>query len=1135
MENGHPGLTSIETINGSPSMNAFAPDGSDGRFTDVVIDSIPLSYGQRRIWFFEQMESGNPLHHLAYVVRLDGTLNPSALESALTKIIERHQVLRSRFVSEGGEPVQIVSRRWTFELTREDLSGLERERSEEELTRVAREDAGRFFDLRSDVLLRARLVRFDESEHALVLTLHRIAADEMSMTVLFREMTGFYEAFSGGTSPAISELTAQFAEHAARQHEHLQGETLRRLVDFWRDRMAGVPPVISLPTDHSRPSAASHNGATASAVFPEGLISSLNEFSRGQRTTLFMTLLTAFNVLLHRYTGQNDIVVGSPLPGRSRAGMENLIGPFANTLVLRTNLGGDPTFLELLGRVAEATLASGEHQELPFEKLIEELHPVRDLSYESVCQVSFSMKAPDEQLCLGNVRARVEPVRIATTRMDLAVSTTEDSEGLRVAVEYNPELFDAGTVERLIGHFRILLEGVVSDATKPISLLPLLTPEERTLMLSDWNNTALAYPRNTYIHTLFEEQVARTPDSTALIFNDSELSYAGLNRLADTLAATLRAHGAGPDTFVAICADRSLEMVVGIMAVLKSGAAYVPLDPAFPKDRLAFMLEDTAAPVLLTQRHLSPLFPERTGVIFLDEEIGLVDGQAIAPSGQPADSASRSTAPCSENLAYVLYTSGSTGRPKGVMVSHRNTINFFMGMDQVLGRTPGVWLAMTSISFDISVLELLWTLTRGFKVLIVSDQGGMKSGTGGSRMHGDGMRSLDEQLARYPVTHFQCTPSFARMLVRMPATLAALRPLRYMLVGGEGLPADLARVLDQAIDGDLVNMYGPTETTVWSTTHVVDVDEIRTATVDVGRPVANTEIYILDRNQQLVPIGVPGEIHIGGDGVSRGYLHRPELTAEKFIPNPVSSGGERIYRTGDLARYRADGVIEFIGRIDHQVKVRGYRIELGEIEAVLAQHPDVQQSVLVVRAAENNPDDRRLAAYIVPRAGAVQDATVLRDFLRDKLPAHMVPEFFVFLERLPLTPNGKIDRNALPPPGRALAGESPGSSTFVGMEQSIAAIWEEVLGIKNPGPHESFFDLGGHSLQVVEVQNRLHASLGLDLPVLKLFQYPTIRSLADFISSESKEETFLTKIQERARRRQSALANSRRIHAEVKS
>lgn len=1098
------------------------------RLTETPADTAPLSFGQRRLWLLEQLEPGSPLHHISQVVRLAGSLDAGALEWSLAGIIERHQSLRATFARHSHEPVQATARHWTFRMTRTDLSALAPAEREVELGRLAQEDAACTFDLRNDLLLRARLVRLAENEHALVLVLHHIAADTASMAVLYQELGALYEAFAAGGISLRPDLPIQYTDYVCWQRAHLHGDTLQRLVKFWRDRLAGAPPLLPLPSDRHRPSARSYRGAECSVVFPSELLTKVREFSRAHGKTTFMVLLAGFKTLLHRYTGQDDIVVGSPLVGRDRPDTAHLIGLFSNTVVLRTKFDGDPTVLEVLERVSQTALSAAAHQDLPFDKLIEELQPKRDLSYEAMCQVMFAHEELQASpLKLAGLSTQVETVRTGAIRTDLNVLVVEGPAGLRVSADYSIDLFDEGTVLRLLGHFRTLLEGITEDPSRRISRLPLLTQPEHMRILSEWNNTAAEYPNERYIHQLFEEQVARTPDAPALVFNDRELSYASLNRLADDLAVRLRAAGAGPDTLVAFCAERSLDMVVGLMGILKSGSAYVPLDPGFPAERLAFMLEDSAAPVLVTQRHLQSLFQDKATIICLDDDAVNDDPVDNVVMQKPA-----SVPAGPDNLAYVLYTSGSTGRPKGVMISHRNVVNFFTGMDRVVGGDPGVWLAVTSISFDISVLELFWTLTRGFKVVILADQAGMRSLKkfgGSSWAPAEVTRSLDEQLTRHQVTHLQCTPSFARLLVRMPDTLAALRPLRRMLVGGEGLPADLAEVLSRAINGDLINMYGPTETTVWSTAH--QVVELRASTVEIGRPIANTEIYILDRNREAMPAGVPGELYIGGEGLARGYWRRPELTADRFVEHPFS-GGARLYRTGDLARYRADGVIEFLGRADHQVKIRGHRIELGEIEAVLAQHPGVAEGVVVVRT--DNPEDPRLAAYIVPAPAGAPDAMVLRDFLRDKLPGHMVPELFVFLDRLPLTPNGKIDRNALPPPNRMVAAQAGGVVPMAGLEQTIAGIWKEILGLDHLGPDDNFFDSGGRSLHVVQVKGRLEESLGVELPVIKLFQYPTVRSLADFIGTQSSEEdSFHKKIKERTQRRQNAMANRRQNQGEV--
>ncbi len=1103
------------------------PSGLVGCFADASLAGVPLTYGQRRFWSLAQDSSERTSHHLVLRLRVDGPLDVLSLEWALSSIVSRHEGLRATFAEENGDVVQTVSRHYVFRLARADLGDLDNATRNHELDAITREEATRPFDLGNDLLLRARLVRLGEDRHVILVVVHPIGADTGSLPLFLKELGELYAAFCARGISLLPEPTLQYADHACWQRMHLRGETLRRMTNFWRERLADAPPLLALPTDRPRPAVQSQRAATCATLLPRRAFEQVQAFSRAQRVTPFMTMLAAFKTLLFRYTGHDDIVVGSPLRGRVRPETKELIGVFENTLVLRTRLGGNPTFFELLERVRETTLAAREHQELPFEKLVEELQPAHNPSYAPICQVFFSIAEKPATLSrLGTLPASVELLPSERTTADLSVIAQVEPAGLRLRAEYASDLFDAGTIEQMLGHFATLLETVTTTPERGIGFLPMLTPQGKSLLLSNWNATTVEYPKNTYIHTLFERQAARTPEATALVFNDRELTYAELDRRADAMAARLRARGAGPETVVALCAERSLDMMIGLLGILKAGAAYLPLDPAFPADRLAFMLEDSQATVLVTQSRLRSVFADRVSVVCIDDE--------GADTALNDHSLAKIANPSSEHLAYVLYTSGSTGRPKGVMVSHRNVVNFFTGMDPLVGATPGVWLAVTSISFDISVLELFWTLTRGYKVVILADQAGFKT-AGEQRPAAETIRSIDEQIARHGVTHLQCTPSFARLLTQLPDTLAALRPLRRLLVGGEALPADLAVSLSEAIDGELINMYGPTETTVWSTAHRVKTRDLRAGTVEIGRPIANTQVYILDAHRQPVPTGVYGEVYIGGDGVARGYWNRPELTDERFVRNAFSHDPDaRLYRTGDLARYRADGVIEFLGRADHQVKVRGHRIELGEIEAVLALHSGVRQSVVVVRT--DHTDAGQIVAYVVadPTVGD-QHPDALTDYLRGKLPEHMVPEAFVFMEALPLTPNGKIDRNALPAPVKKTAPAASASSvpadnttSLSDREQVIAGIWKDILGVEAPGANDNFFDLGGRSLQIVQVKNRLHEALGRDLPVTTLFQYPTIRSLADFLGAETAGETadddFLTKIHARTQRRQKAMA-----------
>jgi natural product biosynthesis luciferase-like monooxygenase protein len=1479
-------------------------------------DLPPASSGQRRLWFLDQMESGSPLYNIPYLVRLNGELNERALHRSLSALMERHEALRTVFVTVGSEPRQRVRAEWNLELPVVDLSHLSGEARETELRRLTTEDAKKPFDLARDLLLRTRLYRLGPTEHALMLVMHHIASDGWSMAILYRELGVCYEAFGRGVSPKLPELPIQYGDFAQWQEEYLQGETLKRLVEFWKKQMSGAPALLELPADRPRPPVQSHRGDTIAVKIPAPLVARLKQLGSQHRVTLFMTLLAGFKVLIHRYTGQHDIVVGAPLAGRDAAETEDLIGFFVNSLALRTNLGGDPTVKELLGRVRDGMLGAYEYRELPYEKLVEELQPQRNLSFDPICQVFFALQnMPTAPLKLPGITLSIAPVYTGTAKSDLTVWAIEQPDGIEVTAEYNLDIFDGATVARMMGHYLTLLEGMAANAEQKIGQLPLLTPAERQQTLGDWNATVVDYPREKTVTELFGEQVARTPNATALVFEDHELTYAELDARAGRLAARLRAHGAGPDVPIAIFAERSLEMMIGLLGILKSGAAYVPLDPAYPKERLAFMLEDSKAPVLVTQLNLLPKLPRHQSVVVCVD--GEPDETSVESENKSDESIAETKRAAAENLAYILYTSGSTGNPKGVMVTHRNVVNFFSGMDAVLGREAGVWLAVTSISFDISVLELFWTLARGFKVVVLSegarmpgaaetkrrpakkaldfslfyfgneteaadsdryrltlegakfaDRNGFKavwtperhfhafgglypnpavmgaaiaavtervqiragsvvlplqhpariaeewavvdnlshgrvgisiaSGwhdrdfalapanyaerkeimrrgietvrrlwrgetvefTGGRgnpvgirtfprplqrelpiwvtaagnpetfrlageiganvlthllgqelddlarkiaiyrearRAHGhegdgcvsialhtfvgedlDAVRekvhgplcrylresvellrdmsqalypgaemkklseeemqavveysfnryfaacgllgtpetcrrtleklatvgvddiaclidfgvdtttvleslerlsrvrttwqeasareapetansgagfSLPEQMARHHVTHLQCTPSFARMLRQNAESFRALQSLQKLVIGGEAFPTGLATELVESIPGEIFNLYGPTETTIWSAAHRVSQETSTTGTVAIGRPIANTQIYILDANRQPLPVGVPGELWIGGDGVARGYLHRPELTAERFVPNPFSGechllgdtsegagnrknpvtergtlargDGGRMYRTGDLARLRPDGVIDFLGRVDFQVKIRGHRIELGEIEAALMQHSAVRQAVVALRT--DTPDDPRLVGYIVPGDEELPTAAALRDFLKQKLPDHMVPSVYVPLAKMPLTPNGKVDRKALPAPeGIAVKAAATFVAPTGNVEQAVAAIWKEILKVDEVGVEDNFFDFGGHSLQVVQVQNRLRETLGVDVPVLKLFQYPTIRALARFIGeTPANESLWREKMDERNRRRQNAITRRR--------
>ncbi|WP_164018189.1 non-ribosomal peptide synthetase [Pyxidicoccus trucidator] len=1041
---------------------------------------LPLSFAQQRLWVLEQLLPGDATYNIPVALGLSGTVDVEALRRAFETVVHRHEVLRTTFaMGADGQPVQVIHPPARFTLPLEDLSSLPDAEARAEVQRRGQDEARQPFSLTDGPLLRASLLKLGASEHVLLLNMHHIVSDGWSVGVLVRELGALYAAFKEGQPSPLPTLPLQYADYAVWQRGWLQGEVLDAQRSWWRQQLAGLEP-LELPTDFPRPAVRRQQGATVEFKLPRELSDSLRALGRQEGATLFMVLLAGFQALLSRYSGQKDLAVGTPIAGRRTQELEPLLGMFINTLVLRTSLEGAPTFRELLSRVKESTLGAYAHQDIPFEKLVEELEPTRDLSRQPLFQVMFVLQnAPMGESALPGVSVSQRTLDNGTSKFDLSVAMQETADGLEAGFNYDVDLFEAATIHRMAGHFQKLLEGLAGDPGQRVSELALLGETERRQVLMDWNATETEYARESCIHELFAAQAERTPRAVALMSGESRVTYAGLRQKVDRLARRLRTLGVGPDVRVGVSVERSVDMVVAMLAILEAGGAYLPLDPVYPAERLALMLEDSGATVLLTQHHLSGTFAGYGGhVVHLDG---------------PKDDASRSRARTNtvkaspDDAAYVIYTSGSTGRPKGVVVPHRTVSNFFTGMDALLGSsTPGVWLAVTSISFDIHVLELLWTLCRGYQVVLHDEHAAARMGSA---------PTLPELLGRHAVTHLQCTPSFARSLVLAPETVAGLGALEHLLVGGEALPGSLARQLRSALpSAALTNMYGPTETTVWSSTYTVMCDDLP-ATVSIGRPIANTRLYVLDEHLLPVPVGVPGELFIAGEGVVRGYLDRPELTSERFMLDPFHAGsGARMYRTGDRVRRRANGTLDFLGRIDFQVKVRGFRIELGEVESALRAHPGVADTVVVVR--EDAPGDKRLVAYLVPTGTeAAADATALRTFLKERLPEYMVPSAFVVLEALPLTPNGKVNRRALPAPrqeGSGVAHVAPRDS----LELAVARLFEEVLGARSVGIHDDFFTLGGHSLLAVRLMGLLRERTGRTLPLAALFQASTVEQLA---------------------------------------
>jgi amino acid adenylation domain-containing protein len=1054
-----------------PPIEAVARDGV-----------LPLSFAQIRLWFLEQLEPGSSAYNLSRALQLQGVLNITALEQSLNEIIRRHEVLRTTFTSVDEQQVQVINSHCSIKIPIINLEDLSTEAREVEVEKLLKQQAQQSFDLSTAPLLNILLLQLAAQEYVLIFTIHHIIADGWSAGLIVRELAALYESFCTNKPSPLSELSIQYGDFAVWQRQWLQGEILQQQMNYWKQQLSGSLPILELPTDRPRTAIQTFAGRKQFFTISLTLTTALKTLSQQEGVTLFMTLLAAFKTLLYRYTGQEDILVGSPIANRNRREIEELIGCFVNTIVLRTNLAGNLSFRELLKRVREVTLGAYSHQDLPFEQLVEELQPERNLSHTPLFQVMFALQnAPIAELKLPGLSINVEEVDTETSRFDLTLFLTETNQGLMGVFEYNTDLFDADTITRIQRHFQILLEGIIAHPEQDLSNLPILTKPELQQLLIAQNDTQTDYP-SVCIHQLFEAQVEQTPDAVAVVFENQQLTYRELNQRANQLAYYLQKLGVGAEVLVGICVERSLEMVIALLGIIKAGGAYVPLDPAYPQERLAGMLADSQLSVLLTQKSLLTNLPSH------DAQVVCLDVQWEKISQQNTGNPINKVTP--ENLAYLIYTSGSTGKPKGVQITHGAVVNFLMAMRQTPGLTQqDILLSVTTLSFDIAALEIYLPLIVGAQTIIVSRQAAS-----------DGMQ-LAKQLNSSVATVMQATPATWRML--LAAGWSGNQQLK-ILCGGEALDYTLAPQLQQR-GKEVWNLYGPTETTIWSAaSHVQDTIAIaeggaflRDATrTPIAHPIANTQFYILDAYNQLVPIGVAGELHIGGAGLARGYLHQPELTAQKFISNPFHpDSSSRLYKTGDLVRYRADGTIEFLGRIDNQVKLRGFRIELGEIESVLNQHPSVQVSVVVVR--EDEPGNQRLIAYIVPQPAQTLVIAEICQFLAEKVPNYMLPSAFVNLDKFPLTPNGKIDRRALPAPETTRTNlEAVYVAPRNTIEEAIAQIWQQVLGVEQIGINDNFFELGGHSLLATQVISRLRKTLGVDLPLRGLFTSPTVAELA---------------------------------------
>jgi amino acid adenylation domain-containing protein len=1057
-----------------PELPTLRPAPRDGR-------GLPLSYAQGRLWLLDRLEPGSPLYNMPQAMALDGALDRPALEAALSEILRRHEVLRTRFAEEAGEPVQLVQPAAPFILPLVDLSTTADRLAEAQ--RLADAEAVRPFDLSRPPLLRAVLLRLAPEEHRLLLTLHHIASDGWSQAPLLRELTVLYAAFAAGRPSPLPELPLQYADFAAWQRRWLTSERLAAELSHWKERLSGVPDVLELPADRPRPAVRSHRGALRGRELAPELTAALHRLARREGVTLFMLLLAAFDALLYRYALQERFLVGSPIANRNRAEIEELIGFFINTLVLRADPAGDLPFRDLLRRVRETTLEAYDHQDLPFEKLVEELRPERSLALTPLFQVMLVLQNAPNALTaeagLPGLSLRALETSSRTAKFDLTLSFADSGPALWVDLEYATDLFDAATMERLLSHMACLLAGVVAAPGDPLSELSLLSREEAAQVRDEWNDTAAAYPQEHCLHELIAAQAALDPERVAVTSEAGSLTCRALEAAADRLARRLRDLGVEPEVPVGICAERSLEMVVGLLAVLKAGGAYLPLDPDYPPDRLAYMLADSRVPVVLVQERFLAALPPHDAMMVALDGVAAVGEETTTPFASGAGP---------DNLAYVIYTSGSTGRPKGTMNSHRGIVNRLLWMQERYGLTAADRvLQKTPFSFDVSVWEFFWPLLTSAR-LVMARPGGHRDSA-----------YLVATLQAEEITTLHFVPSMLQAFLEDPG-VERCTGVQRVLCSGEALPYELERRFFQRLPGvELHNLYGPTEAAVDVTSWACEPSGERSA-VPIGRPVANTGIHLVDPWLRPVPVGIAGELLIGGVQVGRGYLARPDLTAERFVPDPFAKvPGARLYRTGDLARFLPDGAVDYLGRIDHQVKVRGFRIEPGEIEAALICLPGVREAAVVAR--EDVTGDRRLVAYVVPTGGETSATAPalaipeLRRALAASLPEHMVPSAFVVLPALPLNPNGKLDRKALPKPD--VAGQERAFMPPSGpIEELLAGLWCEVLGVERVGVDDSFFDLGGHSLLVTRVISRLRRAFGVDLPMRALFEAPTVAALA---------------------------------------
>lgn len=1032
------------------------------------------SFAQERLWYLAQLEPANT-GSLSRAFAIHGPLDIGLLERALTEIARRHEVLRATVVNVEGRPVIVVAPPAAVRLPYEDLSRREAASRATLLREILRDEARAAFDLERGPLYRVRLVRLGADEHVVLLSMHRIVGDERSLAIFTRELGSLYGAYLRGAPSPLAEPELQYADFAERQRGLLQGQALADLLAYWRRCLEGSTE-LHLTTDRPYPAARTYHTARAQTEISPELAGAARIIGATANASLFMTLLAVFDVLLARHTGQGDVIVGTTLANREAAGCAALIASFANAVPLRADLSDNPRFRDLLNRVRESCLGAYAHQDLPVEEFANLLRPEQPGRRGPLVPVTFTLDHANVELSLTGVQTDEIPMAQPTLRTDLALDVVERDGALTCNWSYDSEIFDPGTIARMAGQFCTLLSSVVAAPDARLSELPLLTPKERHEILVEWNDTSAAYAADKCIHELFEEQAARTPRAVAVVYGDSRLTYEDLNVRANRLARYLRDRGAGPETLVGICMNRSLDLVVALLAILKSGAAYVPLDPDFPRERLAFMLRDARAGMLVTEEALHATLPTE------DVTVLRIDGDW--PQIAVAEGSNLDTVVRPDNLAYVLYTSGSTGQPKGVMLAHRRLVNLCAWRQRRYGvGTSDCIASVSNITFAPAAWDVFGTLASGACLALIPEERGAR---------GD-LRSIP------PATLLQMVPSTLKAALSSFAD--AFGHAEHVFCGGDRLSVQAAQQFFASCSGRLHSLWGATEVGADASDHECALPIGRI--VPIGRPIANTRLYLLDAHLEPVPVGVLGELYVGGVGLARGYLNRPGLTAARFVPDPFGDKpGSRLYRTGDLGRYLPDGLIEFGGRVDDQVKVRGFRVELGEIESTLRRHPAVREVAVAPTAGIEG--ELRLVAYVVPVAGTAPTASLLRSFARQNLPDVMIPTTFVSMAELPRTPTGKIDRRALPEPPLASADRDAADvAPRNPVEENLAGIWSDLLGLKHIGVNDDFFQLGGHSLLATQLAWRVRERWGLELPLRAFLDAPTIAQQADLIARHS--------------------------------